>query len=364
MKKRLFAIIFVLLITACALALTGCQGGTPLDPGMVIDPDLFDKPEEPSYSSPFERLDIPEGLSYDKETYTLSWKEVPEARGYTVMHRGFEIKVTAGVTSIKILPVSKYNTFKIMANDNGETNYLDSKWSEEYEYIIEEPTLFDRVNFLLGSYANNQKLHLMDITGISYADVEGDDWGRQIEIITKCRRYDARDTEDYDKQYAFVRFYITTDVKTSVNDILNSFTINNISSFITNPVQYNSSKYYAKSDGYDGEMQRLKNEGYEISAVSSYTQKGVGDHENYLNFRFAGTYKATRGDETLYFTSVNLADLHNPASGSDDYNYGYFLEEDDFRTVSELSFLIHEAGKTLEYMKDWALVYDLTDSVE
>ena len=53
----------------------------------------------------------------------------------------------------------------------------------------------------------------------------------------------------------------------------------------------------------------------------------------------------------LSLTSVNRIDIQNPSS-VESANYQEFVRVKSYRTITETSFVLHEAGGTLQYMQD------------
>lgn len=100
MKKIRITFVLILLLSLCALVLTGCESS----------------------------LESPTGLILEPETQTLSWEPVQGARFYTIRISGQEQEHTTRETSISLeeLPAGEYE-IQIKANGDGEV-IEDSDW--------------------------------------------------------------------------------------------------------------------------------------------------------------------------------------------------------------------------------------------
>ena len=109
MKKIRVLLICILLLSLCALVMTGCGS----------------------------KLNAPKGLFLDVDTQTLHWNMVKSAKYYTVQISGQEQEITTKSNSISLedLKPGQYE-IKVRANGGGEM-YDDSQWTV-FQYTREE----------------------------------------------------------------------------------------------------------------------------------------------------------------------------------------------------------------------------------
>ncbi len=287
-------------------------------------------------------LETPKSFDYDEENYTLTWEAVENAESYTVEYNGEAIEVEQGETSLPLILSAMENSFKIKANED-TVNYLDSAWSEAIVYNIaseEELSLFDKINIELVRAAKKEGYTLKRIIGISFIDLEGVYITGNFHIDTLC--------EKNDKQYN-VEYGYAIKNKNNIRELLNEINENTYSGSIPKKhMPYNSAEKLVAYGRYgiDGEMARLKEQGYEITVIDSCVREGSGTSK--FRFEIVGTYKAGLGEDVKYFTSLMQVDVLNP--GTDTYNYETALGFKEKVTVEEKQFILHEEGGTLEYM--------------
>ena len=360
MKKKWIALLLGIAVIAGASAyaytqLKGDDGftpgvNTPTEPGIGFTPGV-NTPTKPGIVIT-EQLETPQDLSYDEGDYMLTWDSVDNASGYTIYYNGNEFEVDANDTKEKIVVTAQDNTFKVKANGD-QVDYTDSEWSEEYTYTIEQEqqqSIFNKVNLAIGECAEQEGYEIIDIIGISYSDIEGTALGDQVYIECLCEENNTIKN---------VTFAIETTINTSIGEVLSDFSMDEIRQQAkVSAVDYDSASYLIKSESYDGNMQQLKNEGYEISVVNSCTRKGKAVGSKF-RFEIVGTYKAVRGNEVLYFTSINRIDVTEPAF-EERVNYEELLRYVKYRDVKETSFVLHESGQTWEYMEDWVKANDVS----
>ena len=307
--------------------------------------DIIDEisPGDDNYSVHY--LKKPEIIGYDIETATLSWKKVDNTFGYIIDYNGSEFEVAADETQEIIPLIAEENVFKIKALGDNE-DYFDSEWSNEYKYTVEkkeELSIYNRVNIALGGYAKNKGMELIEVIGISFANIEGNKKGDKLIFECLC------------KKNGVIQLYSLTvndEGEESISDMLANITADQIGQVDLNKLtNFDSAKYFIESGAFDGNMQQLKNNGYKISVVTSCVTEGRKVGNNILRYDIVATYKAERGDGTVYFTAKHQIDMTEP-SGEIEYDYGHFIVEVNWRTVKELSFVLHE-GPTWQYMYDF-----------
>ena len=300
------------------------------------------------------QLETPEQVAFNSENYVLTWDEVDNASAYTIYYNGEETTVDANDTQEQITITAEDNVFKVKAVGDGY-HYSDSEWSEEVTYSIEQnqdqnqdqqQSVFETVNLKIAQVAQERGLKLESIVGISSVNLEGDDYGDHIVFQTICSKNGV--SSNYELSFK------NEGHTSSIEDLLNNFgsaVFGNSSKDTI--VDFDSAQYLLNSGAYAGRMEELKNQGYEISVVNSVVREGskVGSK---FRFEIVGTYRAERDGDVKYFTSTNRIDILNPST-KESRNYQDSLEFEDLRTVTETSFMEHEAGGTLEYMNEWAV---------
>ncbi|MBE5745556.1 MAG: hypothetical protein E7355_05445 [Clostridiales bacterium] len=286
-------------------------------------------------------LKTPNNFAFDSESYVLTWGDVEHADGYTIEYNGTNIEVDEGETSHQILISSDENTFKIKANGDG-VNYNDSAWSNTISYTIAnmgEATLYEKINIELNRAAKAKGYTLDRVIGISLVQTEYSSHGNvRIEMMA---------TKDGTMKNVIQTYEILN--TNNMEEILNSINQSHVRQFIEkNVVSYNSAEELLERGKFAGEMESLRNQGYEISAVDSCVREGYNISGKF-RFEIVGTYKATLGNDVKYFTSVNQINVSNPSSDGV-YNYETAVRLENKSTVTETQFVMHEAGGTLEYM--------------
>ncbi len=334
MFKKLFAAFLALSCTACAF--TACKGG-----GDSSSSAPSSETSDSSVSSAAQQLNAPYGLFYDKASSVLSWTGDGNAVAYKISCNGQLIDADANDTQEVITVTADEITFQVKAVGDG-VHYSDSDWSEAFTYEI---SVYDKVNRALSAAAEQEDLELVSIVGI-------EDFNKKnITFETLCKN-------TYGK-ISNVEIYSYNSTAGTVDYLLRNLDQSEITSSNQKTiVDYDSAQYLLDSGSYDGEMQKLYNEGYTISVVHSCVRQGskVGTK---FRFEIVGTYKAVRGTEVKYFTSINRIDILLPEAEED--NYETFLWDRGLSTVVETSFVLHEAGGTWLYMEDWAKAYDTAE---
>lgn len=301
------------------------------------NPDLGEE-----YATRIVALPAPQNLSFDKESYTLSWDKVEYATGYTVFYNGSIIGVEAEQTSERIMLTSESNSFKVKAlGDN--IDYSESAWSQEISYTVEkgeEQSVFDKVNIALNKTAKENNLELVKVIGISYVNVEGSGAGINLGFETVCLQNGVEKNIQLD--YGFTNYDNIFDMISNIE--------NHSKSHMSEKsiVNFKSAEALVVSGSYDGQMKELADQGYTISVVESCVREGTKIGSRF-RFEIVGTYKAERGSDVKYFTSINRIEL-NQVSTKASTNYEQSVVMGSERTVTETSFVMHEA--TLEYIEN------------
>ena len=336
--KKFLSLIFAIVLP---LSLAGCFNfNTPTNPPTVPPPPII---------TPATPLQAPTNLAYDKDTYVLSWSSVTNASGYKISYNGREF-TAVGDDCQEVIPLTaQENVFKVKALGD-DIYYTDSNWSSACSYTVPavEQSVYDKINLALGSAATAENYELVEVIGISYANVEGNRSGDNVVFETLCNGNGTLKNIQIGLGIANLE---------SIEYLFSNIELTECGNmFEKSIVNYNSAQFLLDSESYDGEMQSLYDQGYTITVIKSCVREGSKVGQGF-RFELVGTYKAVKNDEVLYFTSINRIDINNMSSDML-YNYEYFVMESDFRTVTETSFVLHESGATLEYMDDWAKAND------
>ncbi len=321
-----------------------------------------DTPPPDTGSTPIIQLETPQEVSFDIESYILSWKAVENAGAYTIFYNGTETTVDTSDTYEQITLIAEENVFKVKAAGDG-SYYSDSKWSKEVKYVMEtqqEQSVFEKVNLKLAQAAQSESLTLEKIIGISYVSLEPNKYGDHVSFETIC----SKDGVSYNYELSFKNDGYTSSFE-ELFQHFESATYN--SSYKNKIVDYDSARYLIEGGIYnpsslDGKMEELRLQGYEITVISSAVREGekVGSK---FRFEIVGTYKAVLGSDVKYFTSTNKIDILQPSS-NESYNYEGFLgyAEEEYSTVTERSYVEHEEGATWLYMEEWASKNDASSA--
>ena len=303
---------------------------TPTPPGPTVD-----------------KLATPTGVTFDEDTFTLSWNAVDNATGYVVSYNDTTYEVAE--TSKHILPTAEQNIFKVKAVGDG-IDYSDSDWSQECTYTITTTTMsvFESVNLQLAKTAQAEGLTLVRVVGISYADVEYGIIDTHLTFETICN--DGSTNKGVRISYGYDGFDSVSEMLQSID----KYTSVRIADF--DIVDYNSAEKFLISDSFDGHMEELREQGYTFTVVDSCVRKGSKSGSGF-RFSFVATYKAEKGDEVRYFTAVHDIYISNPSRVEKD-NYEDYLKFSDSRTVTESYFVEHTYSTTWEYMQQLVGVSD------
>ena len=298
------------------------------------------------------QLKAPEQLVFHEENHVLSWGKVDNATAYAIYYNGQETTVGADDTYKQITITTEENRFKVKALGDGGL-YKDSEWSQEISYTMkteQEQSVFQKVNLKLAQAAEEEGLTLERVIGITYIDLEANQYTANIVFQVICSKNGV--SSNY--EFSFKNDGYTA----SVEELLANFEHATFGGKLMKKiVDYRSAQQLVNSKLYDGHMAELYSQGYEISVISSVVREGKNIGSKF-RYEIVGTYKAEIGDEVKYFTSINRVDV-NPSSDPT-LNYEVFLAALDLRTLVETDFMMHEAGGTLEYIGEWVAKNEAT----
>ena len=270
------------------------------------------------------RLDIPLNVSFDSNTYTLSWNGVAHADGYKIDING-EV-VQSGTNQYHYIPTNKTTTFKVQATDS-TNEYFASDWSTECNYTIpqNEVSLAGLYTFVSGMMNGN---HKVDKVISMYAD------GNMLYTTAKF---------DNGKLYHLRNKYSSN--ITSLKDIVNRADYGVASSIISSyeAKDYDSASYYLSSDTYESNLESYKQQGYTFKVVESQAYR-VGGGSMGIDFLF----KLTNGEDVKYV--VNRLEFYVSDTATESAKYTTELVNIDSDKI-EPYFCIELTGDFIDYAK-------------
>lgn len=270
------------------------------------------------------RLDIPSNVSFDSNTYTLSWNEVVHADGYKIDINGKVIQ--SGTNEYHYIPTSKTTTFKVQATDS-TNEYIASNWSTDCSYTIPHGQVsLAALNAFVGGMMNGNRqvekvISIYPEGNCLYTTAKfGDGWVYYLE-------------NDY-----------SSDI-TSLKSIINNGDYG-ISSYILNSYEakdYDSVSYYLRSDTYKGALEDYRQQGYtfEVTSSQSYRMSSGGMGIDSL-------FKLTNSSDIKYVASSLEFYINDTATESVKYTTGIVNIGND---MIETHYCTELTGDFIDYAK-------------
>ena len=281
-------------------------------------------------TSSYPTLKAPTNLSYDDETYILSWDIVENADSYNVSINDDDELVVED-NKVFYVPTNQTTEFKIQALDStGE--YKNSNWSDSLTYTIPANEVsYASVNaFVSTMLPSNCKL--VKLVNISIEDNE---------LLTNAvfERNSELKVYELSTKYDFTIESLSDVVneRAAYTRILDRYDIAN----------YNSAESLIKSNSYVGQMEELRQQGYDFEVVSQ--QVGTSKEDG-SSFKIYGTYKIFNDEETKYINSIIIVGVYN-TSPNEKTNYTTRLENVEDRILRESYFKIL-SGDEIDLVKD------------
>ncbi|MCH5172075.1 MAG: hypothetical protein J1F31_04560 [Erysipelotrichales bacterium] len=274
----------------------------------------------------FKTLQKPTNLSFNEETYTLSWNEVKHADQYIASIDGKQ--ETIETNTFYYISLNEVTEFKVIALDSTGT-YLPSQWSDTYTYTLRNDFSYAKVGAYVNKHVSGRELQKIICVYVNknslYFSGVFDDNGND-------RLYD-------------LKFNYSNDA-TSIEDAITNEKIKDIDvNDLYKIAEYDSASYLLQSNTYAGEMEQRRLEGYEFSVVSSQAVKS-GDNEI---FKIYSTYKLTKGQEMKYISNTIECYVPN-ASSNEKTNFTTKLIDPESRMLREYSY--HELkGDEIDFAK-------------
>lgn len=241
------------------------------------------------------RLDIPSNVSFDSNTYTLSWNEVAHADGYNIDINGKVIQ--SRTNEYHYIPTSKTTTFKVQATDS-TNEYIASNWSTDCSYTIPQGqvSLAALYAFVGGMMNGNGQVE------------------KVISIYPEGNRLYT--TAKFGNGWVyFLENDYSSDI-TSLKSIINNSDYG-ISSYILNSYEakdYDSISYYLRSDTYKGALEDYRQEGYTFDVVNSQSYKASDTAMGIFTL-----FKLTKGEDVKYVDSSMYFVVQDTANESVKY---------------------------------------------
>ena len=338
-KKLLALLSATFMLATCAACSCDSEYLSGSDSPSLSDTTSDTAPEQSDTATPIV-LQSPHHLSFDEESFILSWETVDNAVCYLIDHNGEILEVYGEETYV--IPTDGENTFKVQAIGDGE-NYINSAWSEElvYEAPVQQ-SVYEKVNAKLAEAATAEGLVLEKVLGIIEVDLESDNYHILFQTICSNKGVSA---------YYDMSFHHANPV--SVYEILNTFELATFHRKLKKDiVEYKSAESIVESGLYVGTMEDFKNRGYEISAIQTAVQEGQKAGSRFT-FYVVGTFKAYTEYDVQYFTVKYAVTILQPSVDML-YNYEVFLYTAALHELTEISCLLHTEYETLEYIEAWA----------
>ncbi|MBR0301817.1 MAG: hypothetical protein IJQ92_01545 [Bacilli bacterium] len=270
------------------------------------------------------RLDIPSNVSFDSNTYTLSWNEVAHADGYKIDINGKVFQ--SGTNEYNYVPTSKTTTFKVQATDS-TNEYIASNWSTDCSYTIPQGQVsLAALNAFVGGMMNGNR----QVEKVISIYAEGN------YLYTTAKFGNGR--------VYFLENDYSSDI-TSLKSIINNGDYG-ISSYILNSYEakdYDSISYYLRSDTYKGALEDYRQQGYTFGVVNSQSYRmssgtmGIGT-----------LFKLTNGLDVKYVASGLEFYISDTATESIKYTTGIVNIGND---MIETNYCTELTGDFVDYAK-------------
>lgn len=254
-------------------------------------------------------LSTPTNVSYNDQTYTLTWDAVEHADSYKVEINGKKYDVEG--TSYAYVPQSEATSFKVQALDTAGV-FRTSEWSEEVRYTV------SKTEGLSAASINVYVAEGMEIGVTKIVSIYSD--GTFVYINSVDTRGFLHSFEyEYDYQ-----------VESLADVIAKGDYVNVTMGGRYDAKDFDTAGYYLRSSALEGQLGEYKLNGYTISVVSAHAYE-VND----TRIGLVGIFRATKDGETKYLAEKVLFNLAATANESARYTYG--VENIDLAKVREVS---------------------------
>lgn len=276
-------------------------------------------------------------LSYDENTYILSFDAVEEADNYYISINDDDDYFKTSENSYFYVVKDSITTFKVQAlaeieNEDGSTSLYKSDWSDPLTYTIKENEVsYASVNaFVSTMMPSDYKL-----TKLVNISIEGN------ELLTNA--VFERDSE--------LKVYeLRTGYNSTLNSMYDAIYTKNVGTEIIDYydiANYNSAESLLKSNSFVGQMEEYRQQGYDFEVVSQQVGR-VSDRNS--EFRVYATYKANNDNDTKYFNTITTVVVKDTSS-NEKINYTTRVENPEDRILYEEYFKVL-SGDEINVAKD------------
>lgn len=295
-------------------------------------------------------LNTPSEISYNLDDGYLTWAKVDNVESYAIDYNGVTYISTENKLAITLTATE--NKFKVKAMADGK-NYFDSTWSEVYTYTIQQTELstYQKVCIKLKECVKTKNYNLLKIATINYASVTPHSEGYNLSFTTLCGSGGS-----YRSLVVNLKINGCSTVSELFENIDNATLVGKITSNYAET--NNSAQKLIESNSFyaGGELEYLRNLGYNISVVSAVTLSGWEHESTQFRFEIHGTYKAVKGETTLYFTVKNYVYVLNKSTDVEDvanlYHYETAVANPSARNLYEIGFILYEDEGLIDFVKE------------
>lgn len=276
-------------------------------------------------------------LSYDENSYILSFDAVEEADSYYISINDDDDYFETSENSYFYVVKDSITTFKVQAlaeieNEDGSTSLYKSDWSDSLTYTIKENEIsYASVNaFVSTMMPSNCKL--VKLVNISIEDNE---------LLTNAV---------FERNSELKVYELRTGYNSQINSLSEAINIDNVGTEIIDYydiANYDSANSLLKSNSYVGQMEELRQQGYNFEVVSQQVGK-INDRNS--EFKLYATYKAGSEQDTKYFNTVTTIVIPN-TSPNEKTNYTTRVENADDRILYEEYFKVL-SGDEIDLVQD------------
>ena len=264
------------------------------------------------------KLDVVTNIAFDIDNYLISWDSVENATNYIVSINEEEKETT--LNELFYIPVENVTEIKIKAKEESG-KYKESEWSEIYTYNVstEEITyssVYGFVRNMVPAQGDLQKILSMEINnGYLYTKATYIDWEGKPKLFHIRTRIDNfNDLSEAIKNQ-----------KDTFSYIERSFDL----------CEQNAMEYLVKSNSFSGKLEKYRQQGYEISVVSS----AAGELNAYGALTTESTVKMQKGDDIKY-VSISLDIVVKNPTGNPKIDYTVKLADPEQRSMNTTNFVI------------------------
>ena len=287
------------------------------------------------------KLDVVTNIAFDIDNYLISWDCVENATKYIVSINEEEEETT--LNELFYIPVENVTEIKIKAKEESG-KYKESEWSEIYTYNVstEEITyssVYGFVDEMIPGVDHLQKILSMEIyDGYLYTKATYIDWEGNPKLY-----YLLTDIEGYKDLLEIIK-----NQKDTFSYVAQSFDL----------CEQNAMEYLVKSNSFSGKLEEYRQQGYEISVVSS----AAGELNTYGALTAESTLKLKKGNDILYI-AISLDIIVKNPTGNPKIDYTVNLADPNERRTNATNFVIL-SGDLYKFAQEMERVNSLINNEE